>query len=129
MDQRTRERLPVLPVPADTVDRRRRAAAELLAAAEHTRPGDLIPNTAGALRRAVAPKAAGHLTRAEEISTGRRRNLTNEESEAFWAFAAIEVLRLTGIRNEELLELTHHSVTRGSRHLTVRADRTPTKRM
>ncbi|MBL1110701.1 hypothetical protein JK361_40270 [Streptomyces sp. 5-8] len=39
MDQRTRERLPVLPMLADTVDRRRRAAAELLAAAEHTGPG------------------------------------------------------------------------------------------
>ncbi|MEV0495449.1 hypothetical protein [Streptomyces atratus] len=111
MDQRTRERLPVLPVLADTVDRRRRAAAELLAAAEQTRPGDLIPDTAGALRGAVAPKAAGHLTWAEETSTGRRRNLTYEESEAFWAFTAIEVLRLTGIRNEELLELTHNSIT------------------
>ncbi|MFF3061444.1 tyrosine-type recombinase/integrase [Streptomyces sp. NPDC057909] len=111
MDQRTRERLPVLPVLADTVNRRRRAAAELLAAAEHTRPGELIPDTAGALRRAVAPKAAGHLTWAEETSTGQRRNLTYEETEAFWAFAAIEVLRLTGIRNEELLEVTHHSIT------------------
>ncbi|WP_406489643.1 site-specific integrase (plasmid) [Streptomyces sp. NBC_01650] len=111
MDQRTRERLPALPVLADTIDRRRRAAAELLAAAEHTRPGGLIADTSGALRRAVAPNAAGHLTWAEETSTGRRRNLTYEESEAFWAFAAIEVLRLTGIRNEELLELTHHSIT------------------
>ncbi|WP_251091429.1 hypothetical protein [Streptomyces sp. Caat 7-52] len=73
MDQRTRERLPVLPMLADTVDRRRRAAAELLAAAEHTRPGDLIPDTAGALRRAVTTKAAGHMTWAEETSTGRRR--------------------------------------------------------
>ncbi|MFF1357411.1 hypothetical protein [Streptomyces sp. NPDC058297] len=51
------------------------------------------------------------MTWAEETSTGRRRNLTYEETEAFWAFAAIEVLRLTGIRNEELLELTHHSIT------------------
>lgn len=82
MDQRTRERLPVLPVLADAVDRRRRASAELLAAAEHTRPGELIPDTAGALRRAVAPKAAGHLTWAEETSTGRRRNLTYEETES-----------------------------------------------
>ncbi|MEU8436901.1 site-specific integrase [Streptomyces sp. NPDC029216] len=111
MDQRTRERLPLLPELTDTVDRRRRAAAELLAAAEHTPPGNLIPDTGGTLRRAVAPKAAGHLTWAEETSTGRRRNLTYEETEAFWAFAAIEVLRLTGIRNEELLELTHHSIT------------------
>ncbi|MFB8182734.1 tyrosine-type recombinase/integrase [Streptomyces sp. NPDC055966] len=111
MDQRTRERLPVLPVLVSTADRRRRAAANLLRAAKSTEPGAMIPGTDGALRRAIAPKAAGHLTWAEETSGGRRRNLTYEEEEAFWAFAAIEVLRLTGIRNEELLELTHHSVT------------------
>ncbi|MFI1035980.1 hypothetical protein [Streptomyces sp. NPDC020951] len=52
------------------------------------------------MRRAVAPTAAGHLTWAEETLTGQRRNLTYKESEAFWAFAAIEVLRLTGIRND-----------------------------
>jgi hypothetical protein len=34
-----------------------------------------------------------------------------EEEEAFWGFATIEVLRLTGIRCEELLELTHHGIT------------------
>ncbi|WP_406385199.1 hypothetical protein [Streptomyces sp. NBC_01618] len=111
MDQRTRERLPVLPVLTSTADRRRRAAAELLQVARNTEPGALVPGTDGSLRRAVAPTAAGHLTWVEETSSGRRRNLTYEEEEAFWAFAAIEVLRLTGIRNEELLELTHHSVT------------------
>jgi hypothetical protein len=30
---------------------------------------------------------------------------------AFWAFATIEVLRLTDIRCEDLLELSHHSIT------------------
>ncbi|MFF5589080.1 tyrosine-type recombinase/integrase [Streptomyces hygroscopicus] len=111
MDQRTRERLPVLPVLISTTDRRRRAAADLLRAAQGTEPGALVPSTDGSLRRAVVPKAAGHLTWVEETNSGRRRNLSYEEEEAFWAFAAIEVLRLTGIRNEELLELTHHSVT------------------
>ncbi|WP_406011728.1 site-specific integrase [Streptomyces sp. NBC_00984] len=112
MDQRTRERLPVLPVLTSTADRRRRAAADLLQVARNTEPGALIPGTDGSLRRAIAPTAAGHLTWAEETASGgRRRNLTYEEEEAFWAFATIEVLRLTGIRNEELLELTHHSVT------------------
>ncbi|MGW3654694.1 hypothetical protein ACWD6R_02780 [Streptomyces sp. NPDC005151] len=111
MDQRTRERLPVLPVLTSTADRRRRAAADLLQAAKNTEPGALIPGTDGALRRAFVSKAAGHLTWGEETSSGRRRNLSYEEEEAFWAFATIEVLRLTGIRNEELLELTHHSVT------------------
>jgi integrase len=111
MDQRTRERLPVLPVLVSTADRRRNATAGLLQAAQATEPGAVIQGTDGLLRRAVTTKAAGHLVWAEETSTGRRRNLSFEEEEAFWAFAAVEVLRLTGIRNEELLELTHHSIT------------------
>ena len=41
---------------------------------------------------------------------GARHDLTFEEHEAFWAWATVEVLRHTGIRAEELLELTHHSV-------------------
>jgi hypothetical protein len=81
MDQRTRERLPVLPTLINTTDRRRRTAADLLQAAKNTEPGPVIPGTEASLRRAVAPKAAGHLTWAEETSSGRRRNY--EEEEAF----------------------------------------------
>jgi len=44
-----------------------------------------------------------------EDPTGRRRDLTVEEHRAFWTWAAAEVLRLTGIRIEELTELSHHS--------------------
>ncbi len=55
-----------------------------------------------AVRRAIAQLTAG-------LPAGGR-NLTYEEDEAFWAFATIEVLRPTGIRGEELLELTHHSI-------------------
>ena len=47
---------------------------------------------------------------AEEPGTGKRRDLTREEDNAFWAWAAIEVLRDTGIRIEELTELSHHSL-------------------
>jgi hypothetical protein len=36
--------------------------------------------------------------------------LTREEDNAFWAWAAVEVLRHTGIRLEELTELSHHSL-------------------
>ncbi|GGM26312.1 hypothetical protein GCM10010129_83480 [Streptomyces fumigatiscleroticus] len=75
MDQRTRERLPVLPILVSTADRRRRTAADLLQAARNTEPGAVIPGTDPALRRALAPKAAGHLIWAEETYGGRRRNL------------------------------------------------------
>ncbi len=111
MDQRTRERLPVLPVLVRTAGDRRAVAARRLQAARETEPGALIPDTNATLRRAVAPKATGRHVWAEDTATGKRRNLSYEEEEAFWAFAAIEVLRLTGIRCEELLELTHHSIT------------------
>jgi integrase len=42
--------------------------------------------------------------------TRPRRNLTREEDHAFWTWAIIEVLRATGVRVEELLEITHHSL-------------------
>jgi hypothetical protein len=111
MDQRTRERLPVLPVLTRTAADRKTATARRLQAARATPPGEIIEGTGGTLRRAVAPKASGKHVWAEDTATGKRRNLSYEEEEAFWAFATIEVLRLTGIRCEELLELTHHSIT------------------
>jgi hypothetical protein len=45
-----------------------------------------------------------------QVGTGKRRNLTAEEDRAFWAWAAIEVLRATGVRAEELVQLSHHSL-------------------
>jgi Phage integrase family len=44
-----------------------------------------------------------------EVATGKKRNLSHEEEAAFWSWATVEVLRATGIRIEEMLELTHHS--------------------
>jgi integrase len=111
MDQRTRERLPVLPVLARTAHERRLAAERRLRAAQGTPPGGLIPGTNGALRRAIAPTSIGRHVWAEDTATGKRRNLSYEDEEAFWSFSTIEVLRLTGIRCEEMLELSHHSIT------------------
>jgi integrase len=42
--------------------------------------------------------------------TGKRRDLGLEDERAFWTWAVVEVLRATGIRIEELLELSHHSL-------------------
>ena len=47
---------------------------------------------------------------ADDPATGSRRDLGHEEDHAFWAWAAVEVLRLTGCRVEELLEISHHSL-------------------
>ena len=56
-----------------------------------------------------SPEHAGALIWAQDAS-GIRRDLIREEDNAFWAWAAVEVLRHTGIRVEELTELSHHSL-------------------
>jgi integrase len=110
MDQRTRERLPVLPALVTTAGNRRARAARLLAAAAAAAPGQELTAGGEALRRAARPpETASHLW-AEDPATGKRRDLKGEERRAFWAWAAVEVLRLTGIRIEELTELSHHSL-------------------
>lgn len=76
MDQRTRERLPVLPILVRTANDRRLSAARLLAAAE---PGAVIDGSNGILRKAVTPKAIGRIVWAENMATGKRRNLSYEE--------------------------------------------------
>jgi hypothetical protein len=59
-----------------------------------------------------APVRSGPTTRtwSEDPATGTRRDLSGEEDRAFWTWAAIETLRHTGIRIEELSELSHHSM-------------------
>jgi integrase len=109
MDQRTRERLPVLPALAAAAARNRETAAGLLAAAAAAEPGSLFTSGTVTLRRRVTKTPASRVW-AEDPDGGRPRDLTLEEEAAFWAWAAIEVLRSTGIRIEELTELSHHSL-------------------
>ncbi|MFE7396372.1 tyrosine-type recombinase/integrase [Streptomyces sp. NPDC057557] len=70
----------------------------------------------GARARSALSRAAGpHQDQSPAVtaltisSRCWRRDFTHEEDVAFWARAIVEVLRHTGIRIEELLELTHHS--------------------
>jgi integrase len=109
MDQRTRERLPVLPALAAAVDQSRKAAAARLEAARAARPGELFTAGGKTLRRSQLSTPSTR-TWAEDPETGKRRDLGLEEDKAFWAWAAVEVLRETGIRIEELTELSHHSL-------------------
>ena len=109
MDQRTRERLPVLPTLVAHVQAAASTAAERLAAASDVGPGEVFSSGGQTLRRAVARHASVGKVWAEDLKTGGRRDLGLEEHRAFWAWAALEVLRHTGIRIEELTELSHHS--------------------
>ena len=95
MDARTRERLPVLPVLVRTVDERRKAAAALLEAARQAPPGAVF--TAGQTLARSSGKASTGKIWADDPDSGKRRDLGLEDDYAFWAWAAVEVLRLTGI--------------------------------
>jgi integrase len=106
MDARTRERLPVLPVLVRSAARQHADADALLLAARDTPPGDIITSPGAAL---VRSETKATTVWAGDPATGKRRNLTAEEDRAFWAWATIEVLRATGIRAEELVQLSHHS--------------------
>jgi integrase len=110
MDQRTRERLPLLPALAAGAEAEKTAAVERLRAAAAAAPGELFTSGGQTLRRAVMKTATTGRLWATSPGGGKRRDLTFEEHRAFWAWAAIEVLRHTGIRIEELSELTHHSL-------------------
>ena len=108
MDARTRERLPVLPVLVRTVDERRKSSAAILEAARRARPGEAFTAAGQTLTRPVTKAALK--TWADDPAAGRRRDLELEDDHAFWAWAAVEVFRLTGCRIEEVLEISHHSL-------------------
>jgi len=110
MDQRTRERLSALPALARSAEAERRDAAQRLNIASGTGPGETF-HAGGAtlVRSSHAGRAVTHVW-AQDPDTAKRRDLTLEEHWAFWAWAAIEVLRHTGVRIEELGELSHHDM-------------------
>ncbi len=110
MDQRTRERLPLLAMLQSRVDSERLATAACLQAAEATEPGASFTIGDRTLHRA---KGFGdHMARVwvNDPERPKRRDASGEEDRAFWTWAAVETLRHTGIRIEELTELSHHSL-------------------
>lgn len=111
MDARTRARLPVLSTLLRAAEQRRRDAAHLLNIATAAKPGEPFTVEGHRFSRETA-RASSRAIRAWDLETGTRRNLGTEEDIAFWGWAVISVLSATGIRVEELLELTHHSLIR-----------------
>lgn len=114
MHQRTRDRLPHLPVLADTAERCRAEVTAFLGAANECAPGEVFDYAGNRYRRIAwksttkTPRNRGNLSvGVENLTTGETVNLTRREDEAFWAWAIIEVLRHSGVRLEELLEITH----------------------
>ncbi len=118
MQARTRSLATLLPVFADAVRRDHEFARGLLEAAITCPPGETFMYAGNRYER-----VASTLTRrkrelgAESVRVRRAGEQETtvircqwEEEETFWAHAVVEILRLTGIRLEEILELTHLSV-------------------
>jgi hypothetical protein len=110
MDARTRDRLPVLPVLVSAAAQRRKDALALLQAGRQARPGEEFTAAGQTLIRSVRPHASPGNIWVHDPAGGSHRLLNREEEHAFWAWASIEVLRMTGCRAEELTELSHHSL-------------------
>ena len=106
MDQRTRAQLPLLPRCCGrwATAQGRRGPDQYR---RDTQAGDVFSVAGQRFQRCrQGPSGRVYVT---ETSTGKRRNLTHEDEAAFWSWATVEILRATGIRVEEMLELAHHS--------------------
>ncbi|MGR3871578.1 tyrosine-type recombinase/integrase [Streptomyces graminifolii] len=110
-DQRTRERLPVLPTLVRVVRQRHKDAQVRLEALRAAPAGGTFTALGETYVKANASarKDVDSSTRCFD-SAGGRAELGMAEERAFWSWAAIEVFRHTGIRIEELLEISHHSI-------------------
>jgi len=107
MDQRTRTQLPLLPALLRAVQRHRADAEERVNTATATAAGGRFTAAGQELQRCREGESGR--VYAIDLATSKRRDLSHEESAAFWSWATVEVLRHTGIRIEEMLELTHYS--------------------
>ena len=113
MDQRTRERLPVLPALIAAVERPAPGHRRAPAAAQAAAPGSGCSPPAGqTLRRPVMTTAARRGQRlgrgprtAASAATSPSKSTARSGPGPRWKFCGI-----TGIRIEELTELSHHSL-------------------
>lgn len=112
IDQRTRDLRPFLPTIVDAAAQRAQDARVRLEAALAT-DDDTFTVCGETFTRAVLSSRRG--TRRQRTAavdaSGRKRHLLREENRAFWGWAAVEFLRHTGVRIEEMLETSHHSIT------------------
>lgn len=108
MDQRTRDQLPTLPSLVDALNQYRRRCEELLQAARTTAPGQPFTCHGEPWTRPQMPYNHTPKIYATD-GGGHRHDLSTREDRAFWAWALVEVLRHSGARIEETLELTHHA--------------------
>lgn len=111
--QRIRERVPLLPRILARLEHERREAQQMLQLAEQatadanfTFDGRTYQLIDANLRisSGLPPKQAHNVVCTE---TGEELSIGRIEEDAFWLWAVVETLRHSGLRIEELLELTH----------------------
>jgi len=117
MHARIRALMPVLPRLVTAIRHRHAVARGLLEAASTCAEGATFVHAGQRYQRVAADRRqkrrrelGAMSVRVQRDGAGSIFNVQAEEEDAFWAWAVIEVLRLTGVRIEELLELTHLSV-------------------
>lgn len=111
--QRIRERVPLVPKMLARLEQERRDAEQMLTLAQQTAVSDTFI-FAGLTYRRTATRArhgrglpAGLACDVICLETDTHLSVGRLEEDAFWTWAVIETLRHTGLRIEELLELTH----------------------
>ncbi|WP_172652650.1 tyrosine-type recombinase/integrase [Rhodococcus opacus] len=111
--QRIRERLPHLHTLVESAEHHRDDQAALLSSALTTPVDETFEHGGRGYRRVLSSnyRRPDNKRRPpeliEDLATGEIIDVGRNERNTFWAWAIIEVLRQTGIRIEELLELTH----------------------
>ncbi|MEU9519711.1 site-specific integrase [Streptomyces sp. NPDC048224] len=117
MADRTRQRQPLLPDLVKYVEERHERLLGLLDAGRQVSLGEPFEYDGRRYRRSNSKKdqrlvkvEAEPPVRVHDEETSELINITLAEDSAFWEWAAVEVLRHSGIRIEELSELTHLSI-------------------
>ncbi|MFT3854986.1 MAG: site-specific integrase [Ilumatobacteraceae bacterium] len=115
MHQRTRTLAPLLPTLVDTAERRHHTAVALHTTAQTAAVGEQFEIDGIGYER-IARGSHYHdgarRPAVRRVTDGAIVQTFQQEDETFRAWAIIEVLRHTGCRCEELLELTHLSIRR-----------------
>jgi integrase len=116
MQQRTRTLAPVLPQLVAAAEQRARLSRLVLHAARDAAPGEQFTveeiryQRTGRDHSHWQPTALFVAALNDNGDPRSRFDAERAEDNAFWCAAVIEVLRRTGVRIEELLELTHLSL-------------------
>lgn len=117
MDARIRTLQPLLPAFLAAVRDRRDHYQQLLQAASAAEPGQQLRIGASRYQRlysagdARAARVHGQANiRVLDLATGKPVNVTFAEDATFWQWATVETLTHTGLRCEELLELSQLSI-------------------